>query len=117
MSQTKKPEAFDKKLAAYALAAGAGLAISAQTASGAIIYTEAHLPINSLAGPGSTPPIDMNGDGQPDFLLYPIACSCVGNPGTSSVFNHFLGLLTPGSNVIGLAGCRCRSLVRGGCGA
>jgi hypothetical protein len=87
-------EPFDKKLVAYALAAGAGLALSGQNASGAVIYTEAHIPINSTAQTLSF--VDLDNDGIPEFLLAASHCSC------ASSANHFLSFLNfPSTGVLG----------------
>jgi len=87
-------ELFDKKLVAYALAAGAGLAIAGQNANAAVIYTDAHIPINSTVGTLSV--IDLDNDGIPEFAVAASHCSC------ASSANHFLSFLNlPFTGVMG----------------
>ena len=87
-------EPFDKKLVAYALAAGASLAISGQNANAAVIYTNAQIPINSTVGTFSV--IDLDNDGFPEFALGASHCSC------ASSANHFLSFLNlPFTDVMG----------------
>lgn len=81
---------LERKLASYALAAGAagGALIVASPAEARVVYTPLHM--NALAAS----PVDVDGDGHPDFAVS-IAYYCQ----AACIASLFASVLSPGSDV------------------
>ena len=96
------PWEFEKRLVAYAMAAGAGLAVSSRPATAGIVWTDASVPIVGIYN------LDLDGDGNVDFQI-----SLTTNTPHSGLVNYYAYLgIRPGTSAGVVATGPYRSVVK-----